>query len=151
MGQTKFKVLNRSGYSMYWNNSWESKNNYKKNFINYFFLDLFLEKIFDDSLFMQDYFFIKNKQTADKKSYTHKNIVYLQKINEFKSNFKKLKVFNSKIWILNYQQWVVVNVYVYIVKRTTRATYANIINARKKKIINNKEKYQLFVNKFNFL
>ncbi len=147
MGQTKFKILNRSGYSVYWNNSWESKNNYKKNFINYFFLDLFLEKIFNDNLFVQDYFFIKNKQSLNKVNYLYKNVIFLKKLHIFKNNFKKLKVFNSKIWILNYQSWVIVNVYTYILKNTN----VSINTVKKKKIINNGQKYSFFLSKFNFL
>lgn len=147
MGQTKFKILNRSGYSVYWDHSWESKNNYKKKFINYFFLDLFLEKIFNDSLFVQDYFFVKNKQPLTKKNYFYKNIIFLKKINNFKNNFKQLKVFNSKIWIFNYQDWVIVNVYTYIVKDNN----ISINTVKKKKIINNYKKYSYFSNKFNFL
>ena len=115
MGQTKFKILNRSGYSIYWNNSWESKKNYKKKFINFLFLELFLEKVFNDSLFVQDYFFVKNKSNF-KCNFLTKNIIFLKKLNIFKNNFKKLKVFNSKIWILKYQNWVIVNVYVYTIK-----------------------------------
>lgn len=148
MGQTKFKILNRSGYSVYWNNSWESKNNYKKKFVNYFFLDLFLEKIFNDSLFVQDYFFVKNKKSLNKKNYFYKNIIFLKKLNNFKNNFKQLKVFNSKVWIFNYQDWVIVNVYTYTVKDNNNIS---INTVKKKKIINNSKKYSYFSNKFNFL
>jgi hypothetical protein len=145
MGQTKFKVLNKAGYSIYWNNSWESKNNYKKNFINFYFLDLFLEKIFNDSLFTQDYFFLKNKFTQNKTNYLYKNIIFFKKINVFKNNFKKLKIFNSKIWILNYQGWIIVNVYTFIIKNV------DINTIKKKKNINNNFKYSRYSNKFNFL
>ena len=147
MGQTKFKILNRSGYSVHWDNSWESKNNYKKKFINYFFLDLFLERIFNDSLFVQYYFFVKNKQNLNKKNYTYKNVIFLKKLNNFKNKLKQLKVFNSKLWVFNYQDWVIVNVYTYTVKDN------NIIinTVKKKKIINNSKKYSYFSNKFNFL
>jgi hypothetical protein len=145
MGQTKFKVLNKVGYSIYWNNSWESKNNYKKNFINFFFLDLFLEKIFNDSLFVQDYFFLKNKFLNNKSDYLHKNISFLKKLNIFKNNFKKLKIFNSKIWILSYQNWIIVNVYTY----TLKSNYINTV--KKKKNIINTKKYLRYSNKFNFL
>lgn len=146
MGQTKFKSLNRSGYSIYWDNSWESKNNYKKKFINYFFLDLFLEKIFNDSLFVQDYFFLKNKQVLNKKNYLYKNIIFLKKFYNFKNIFKKLKIFNSKIWIFNYQDWIIVNVYTYVSNNNV-----SINTIKKKKIINKSQKYSYFSNKFNFL
>ena len=115
MGQTKFKILNRSGYSIHWNNSWESKKNYKKNFINFLFLELFLDKVFNDSLFVQDYFFIKKKNTL-KNNFSSQNIIFLKKLNVFKNNFKSLKIYNSKIWILKYQNWVIINVYIYVVK-----------------------------------
>ena len=147
MGQTKFKVLNRSGYSIHWNNSWESKNNYKKNFVNYFFLDSFLKKVFNDNLFSQDYFFIKSKQTPNKKDYFFKNITFLKELNNFKNNFKKLKVFNSKIWILRYQNWIVVNVYTHTIKNVN----VGVNTVKKKKIINNNQNYSIYSNKFNFL
>jgi hypothetical protein len=56
-----------------------------------------LEKIFNDSLFVQDYFFVKKNQPLSKKNSFYKNIVFLKKLNNFKNNFKQLKVFNSKI------------------------------------------------------
>ena len=146
MGQTKFKVLNRSGYSIYWNNSWESKKNYKKNFINFLFLELFLEKIFNDSLFVQDYFYIKNK-TVLKNNFLSKNIIYLKKLNIFKNNLKNLKVFNSKIWVFKYQNWVIINVYTYTVKNTD----VGINTVKKKKIFYFNSKYSCYSNKFNFL
>ena len=146
MGQTKFKILNRSGYSIYWNNSWESKKNYKKNFINFLFLELFLEKVFNDSLFVQDYFFVKNKSNF-KCNFLTKNIIFLKKLNIFKNNFKKLKVFNSKIWILKYQNWVIVNVYVYTIKNAD----ISINSVKKKKIFYFYDKYSCYSNKFNFL
>ena len=147
MGQTKFKILNRSGYSIYWDNSWESKNNYKKKFINYFFLDLFLEKILNDNLFVQDYFFVKNKQLLKKQNHFFKNIIFLKKLSNFKNNFRKLKVFNSKTWIFNYQDWIIVNIYTYVAKNTSDS----VNTVKKKKIINNHQKYSYFSNKFNFL
>ena len=145
MGQTKFKILNRSGYSVHWNNSWESSKNYKKNFTNFLFLELFLEKIFNDNLFVQDYFFLKSN--SSKINFISQNLLYLKKINIFKSNYKKLKVLNSKIWILKYQNWVIVNIYVYIIKSSN----LDINTVKKKKIIYSCDKYSNYLNKFNFL
>lgn len=146
MGQTKFKYLNRSGYSIYWNNSWDSKNNYKKNFINFYFLDLFLNKIFKDTLFVKDYFFKKNKYNNFINKFFLKNVLFLKKNYFFKNRIKLLKVFNSKIWILNYQNWIVINVYVYISKKKF---YVN--NIKKKKIIFTRKKKNKYLNKFDFL
>ena len=140
MGQTKFKYLNRVGYSIYWNNSWESKHNYRKNFINFLFLDLFLNKILDDSFFVQDYFFKKNNNTNN-------NIIFLKKLFFFKKKSKNLKIFNSKIWILKLQNWIIVNIFVY----TTKKNVNNINNEKKKKIIFKKNKYNNYLGKFNFL
>ena len=146
MGQTKFKILNRSGYSVHWNNSWESKKNYKKNFINFLFLELFLEKVFNDSLFVQDYFFIKNRNNI-KHNFLTKNLIFLKKLNVFKNNLKKLKIFNSKIWIFKYQNWIIINVYIYIVKNVD----VSINSVKKKKIFYFNDKYLTYSNKFNFL
>jgi hypothetical protein len=57
---------------------------------------LFLEKVFNDSLFVQDYFFIKNRNNV-KYNFLSKNIMFLKKLNVFKNNLKKLNIFNSKI------------------------------------------------------
>ncbi len=146
MGQTKFKYLNRVGYSIYWNNSWESLNNFRKSFVKYFFLDLFLNKIFDDSFFVQDYFYLKNKY-SNKNNFINNNIFFLKKLFVFKKKFKNLKIFNSKIWILSYQNFIIINVYVYITKKNVN----NINNEKKKKIILKKIKYNNYLNKFNFL
>ncbi len=146
MGQTKFKYLNRVGYSIYWNNSWESLNNFRKSFVKFIFLDLFLNKIFDDSFFIQDYFYLKNK-LSEKNNLPQNNILFLKKLFFFKKTFKNLKIFNSKIWILNYQNFIIINVYAYITKKNAN----NINNEKKKKIILKKTKYNNYLNKFNFL
>lgn len=145
MGQTKFKYINRSGYSIYWNNSWESKNNYKKNFINFYFLDIFLNKFFNDNLFLKNYFFRKKKIINFNKNFFSKNIIFLKKKYKIKKRFKNLRIFNSKIWILNYQNWIVVKTYIYIAK------YNYINTVKKKKIIFFRKKYNKYLKKFNYL
>ncbi len=145
MGQTKFKYINRSGYSIYWNNSWESKNNFKKSFINFYFLDIFLNKFFNDNLFVKDYFFKKNKSFNFNKNYFSKNILFLKKKYIIKKKLKNLKIFNSKIWILNYQNWIIIKIYIYVTK------YNYISNIKKKKIIFSKKKYNNYLKKFDFL
>ena len=105
-----------------------------------------MEKVFNDSLFVQDYFFVKNKNNF-KFNFLTKNIIFLKKLNIYKNNFKKLKVFNSKIWILKYQNWVIVNVYVYTIKNTD----ISINSVKKKKIFYFYDKYSCYSNKFNFL
>jgi hypothetical protein len=145
MGQTKFKYLNRSGFSIYWNNSWESKNNFKKNFVNFYFLDLFLNKFFNEKIFLKDYFYKKNKLLNFNKNFFYKNILYFKKKNILKKKFKNLKIFNSKLWIFKYQSWIILKMYIYKTK------YNSINNIRKKKIILKRRKYNCYFKKFNFL
>jgi hypothetical protein len=73
--------------------------------------------------------------------------MFLKKLNVFKNNLKKLKIFNSKIWIFKYQNWVIINVYVYIVKNVD----VSINSVKKKKIFYFNDKYLNYSNKFNFL
>ena len=110
MAQSKFNVLNRTGYTIHWNNSWESFNNYSQNFINFFVLDLFLNNLLDDDLFSKDYFILKNLNEKNK------NIFFIKKLYKIKLKYKKRKKFNSKIWILKFQNWIIIKVYVYITK-----------------------------------
>jgi hypothetical protein len=145
MGQTKFKYLNRVGCGIFWNNSWESINNYKKNFINFYFLDLFLNKFFNDNLFIKDYFYKKKNNQCINNKFFYKNILFLKKKYNFKKKIKNIKIFNSKIWILNYQNWVIIKVYVYVTK------YGYINNVKKKKIIFSAKKYNKYLKKFDYL
>ncbi len=145
MGQTKFKYLNRIGSSIYWNNSWESINNYKKNFINFYFLDLFLNKFFKNSFFKKDYFYKKKKFIKISENFFFKNIFFLKKKYNFKKKIKNIRVFNSKIWIFNYQNWTIIKIYLYI----TKYKYINTI--KKKKIIFSKKKYIKYLKKFDYL
>jgi hypothetical protein len=73
--------------------------------------------------------------------------MFLKKLNVFKNNLKKLNIFNSKIWIFKYQNWVIINVYVYIVKNVD----VSINSVKKKKIFYFNDKYLNYSNKFNFL
>ena len=135
MAQSKFNVLNRTGYSINWNNSWESINNYSKNFINFFMVDLFLNNLLNDNLFSKDYFLIK------KITEKNKNIFFLKKIYKIKLKNKKRKKFNSKVWILKFQNWIIIKVFIYMTKF--------LINIKKtKKYI--KINHLNYMSKFNF-
>lgn len=112
-------IMNKTGYSMYWNSMWDDKLNYTRSFkedvfVKFFFY-LFIEGGYtflfrykinnvDDHLS-----FLKNKY----------NLHILKKKKEDEKNnlitdySKNSELNTSKIWLLKYQNWVIFYFFIY--------------------------------------
>lgn len=122
MGQAGIPMLNKVGQSMFWNSMWDNKINYTSNLSEDIFLKKFIPLIFgDNSSFKKLNLFnldpsklriVKNKYKL------HVTIVGMKKtsFNKYIKKLKKVEFYFSRAWILKYQRWVVIYLYVYIPK-----------------------------------
>jgi len=118
MVQKNTPYINKSGYSMFWNSMWDSKNNYSKflqkdffikSFINYFFSD-FLQNQFIFKMNLKKLHFneIKNKYDLNFLN-SNKNYINLYLNNNNFSN----ELHISKIWLFKYQNWIVLYFFIF--------------------------------------
>jgi len=117
MSRTSIPSMNKSGYSMFWNSMWDDKIHYNrflkedifiKSFLGYFISDkpsifLYSYKFCDedDMLFLIEKYKLPIKVDAKGNLY------------KFLKSQNSLKFFLSKIWIIRYQQWVIIYFYTY--------------------------------------
>lgn len=78
MGQISYPILNRFGYSMYWNNMWDNTVNFNKFFLKTFFLNNVIFNFFNLYLTL-NLFFLTNHFV--------KNLKRIRKYNFFKTRF----------------------------------------------------------------
>lgn len=147
MGQSSLKYLNRVGYSLHWDKNWESRNVYGHSFIKFFFVDFFFTNFFKNNFFKK-YKFFDNKKNLKNKFLSSYNlcdsVAFFKKPLKF---FVYSNFFQSKIWVLNYQNWVVINVYIYFPKRLKRRKFFNTKNLSQL----TQKKFDKYKNKYNFL
>jgi len=116
MGQISIPAANKSGYSMFWNSMWDSKHNYsvflKQDVFIKSSLILFLNDYSSDKLF----FFLKLETKKSFKKYLISSLKFKKDVN-FKSYYKFIRLsdndnnmFFSKLWVLRYQSWVILNI-----------------------------------------
>lgn len=124
MGRISTPIMNKSGYTMYWNSMWDDKINYNRALKEDIFLKEFVYLLFEGgSSFM---FFLNLKNfTNDFKYLNKKYLFHVKKIfkkndigNEIGYKYvvkrnKKFRPYISKVWVLRYQNWVIVYFYVY--------------------------------------
>ena len=166
-------IMNKSGYSMYWNSMWDDKLNYTRSFkddvfIKFFFY-LFIEggysflmrykiKNIDDHfnyLKIKYYFQIFKKKKDENK--------YMYLTDESNSS----KIYLSKIWVLKYQTWIIFYFFTYSFKSgvffkkkkyaklgKSNNNYLNLMNSYYKNLIKVNYDYDLYnnysFNKFSF-
>lgn len=116
MGQISIPAANKSGYSMFWNSMWDSKHNYsiflKQDIFIKSSLILFLNDYSSDKLF----FFLKLETRKSFKKYLitdlklKKNINFNSYYNFIRSSDNNNDLFFSKLWLLRYQSWVILNI-----------------------------------------
>jgi len=116
MGQISIPAANKSGYSMFWNSMWDSKHNYsvflKQDIFIKSTLILFLNDYSSDKLF----FYLKLKSRSNFKKYLVNGLKFKKNIN-FNSYYNYIRELNnsnnlffSKLWLLRYQSWVILNI-----------------------------------------
>lgn len=168
MGQSSISMLNKVGYSMFWGSMWDNKIIYNRLLKEDIFIDKFFDFIFTDNLSVNIFNIKKINANKHVKSLnfgfnvSNKSSLYLYK---YLKNSNKVKYFNSKVWVLKYQNWVIIynflylqQFYKYIKKRkeiTLKFSYnnfsyfSNLSNSFNKKLITsyslyNKNKKKVF-------
>lgn len=117
MVQKNMPYINKSGYSMFWNSMWDSKNNYSKFLQKDFFIKSFINYFLSD--FLQNQFIFKlNLQKFDlniiKNTY---NLNFLENnksyINLYLKNNFNTNLYNSKVWLFKYQNWIIIYFFIF--------------------------------------
>jgi hypothetical protein len=123
MGQISIPIMNKVGFSMFWNSMWDDKHNYSRCLKEDIFIRSFIKLLFEDTP-SSNIRFISDKiwQTSSKDFIQKKYNIHLKKdasIFEFRNYlFKsnKLPLYFSKVWILKYQTWIIVYFFIYSTK-----------------------------------
>lgn len=160
-------IMNKTGYSMYWNSMWDDKLNYTRSFKE----DVFIKMFF--YLFVEGgYTFLfryKIKNLDDHLNYVKYkyNLHILKKkkdddkfnLNVDYSRFSEL--YSSKIWLLKYQTWVIFYFFIYsfnsgvffkkkkVLFRKSNKKYTDILNSYYYNLLKNDYDFN-FYNDYNF-
>lgn len=145
MGRVSVPIMNKSGYSMYWNSIWDDKLNYTRSLKDGIFLKEFMYLFFEggsySTLFFNLSLFQKKFEYLNKKYFFH-TIKFIKKNNfKYKSGYlikrkKGFKPYLSKIWILKYQTWIIIYFY----------SYSFNLSIFFKKVINYKKNFKKYSN-----
>jgi hypothetical protein len=157
MGQISIPASNKSGYSMFWNSMWDSKHNYNVFLKQDIFIKSSLVLFFSDYSSDKLFFFLKSDSRNKFRRYKINNIKNKKKLNfssyyNFVRNSNNSDIFFSKLWLLRYQSWVILNISVFsffkneILKKKLEISfdnwfyyyYKNLLIYNNKKIINKK-------------
>jgi len=116
MGRISSPCLNKAGYSMFWNSMWDNKHNFSNLVCEDDFLKVCIPLIFEDD-FVSDLSLYLKKRDIFKEKLDHynvfsKNYKNISIYKSFKNN--KFYSFFSKLWILRYQGWVIIYIFVYM-------------------------------------
>lgn len=120
MGQINLPVLNRTGYSTFWQSVWDEKHNFNRSFKEDYFLKSVLPFFFFDRISKKKQFIhfnvVKSSLILSKLEYWSQfretSLIYT-KIQYYFKRKKKIPYFILKIWILKFHGWLLVlfNVY----------------------------------------
>ena len=143
MGQTSIAMLNKTGYSMFWNSMWDNKITYNRFLKEDIYINNFFELIFNDNMSFNVFNIkkinIKNFSPIIQDINNHNNL------HKYLNSFNKHEYFSSKTWILKYQKWVVLFYFIYMQKQLKIKTLEDsVISDNSNIIIKN---YFYFTNK----
>jgi len=113
LGQTGIAMINKTGYSMFWNSMWDNRIYYNRHIKEDIFLNKFFSLSFNDSFSVNMLTFKKNNFN----NYKIYNYNIDLKISSFYKNVlnnNKLSYYSSKLWILKYQKWVIIYQFIYL-------------------------------------
>lgn len=133
-------IMNKTGYSMYWNSMWDDKLNYTRSFKEDIFIKFFFYLFIEGGytfLFRYKVLNIDNQLKYLKNKYNFHILKKKKEENNFNlitnySNFSEL--YTSKIWILKYQSWVIFYFFIY-------SFNSGIFYKKKKKLKKSNKKY----------
>lgn len=115
MGQINLPVLNRTGYSTFWQSVWDEKHNFNRSFKEDYLIRAILPFFFFDRISKKKQFIhfnvIKSSNILKTLEYwakfTEPNVLYNKILFYFKKK-KKIPYFILKIWILKFQSWLII-------------------------------------------
>jgi len=126
MGLTSLSRLNRSGVYDYWEDSWFTEKTYKQHLFKTVVIKYLINEI------LSGFFF----NILKKKNNTNLGFFQNQSVN-FKSLFV---LYFSKVWVLKYQNWVIILIYFFKLNYTQKFNNTLKINnfVKQKKLKNYK-------------
>lgn len=125
MGQVTLPIINRKGFSSVWENQWDTTLNYTKTLNEDMFLKKFFKIFFRNWLSSNEVFFSKNynfKKIENNKNIRYKKFIFFQKKNLdnrtylLKYKNKKFTYNYSKLFVLRFQKWTLLYIYIYVPK-----------------------------------
>lgn len=116
MGRISSPSLNKAGYSMFWNSMWDDKHNFSNLINEDEFLRISIPLIFEDNYANDLISYLKDKKLSfevlqDYEIFS-KNLNCNKLVKLVKS--EKFDLFVSKSWILRYQGWIILYIFVYL-------------------------------------
>lgn len=110
MGKINLPLLNRVGYSIFWDSNWENFFNYTNNLNKNLFIKSLLFLLLDDKI-IYNFYFLSNSFCFLKK----KNVDFFKNafINNGLKKIKSYPFFNSKLWYFKYQKWCIIIFFFY--------------------------------------
>lgn len=168
MGRISTPIMNKTGYTMYWNSVWDDKLNYTRSLKEDILLKEFIYLFFEGG---SNFFFhieLKNLthkfKLLKKKYFFHtKKVIKKNDIGaeiSYKYVIKKKKNFRpylSKVWLIRYHGWIIIYFYSYsfnlsiFYKKLTNKNflykkYSNILNTYYDSLIKIKYNYDFYKN-----
>lgn len=142
MGRISSPCLNKVGYSMFWNSMWDNKHNFSKLLNEDEFLRICVPLFFEDNLSNDLVLYLKKSKFLDlslrKYEVFSKGSKNIHIYKYFKSD--KFYMFFSKIWILKYQGWIIIYIFIYI------PVFNKFLLNKEKNLNNNFSYYSIFFN-----
>lgn len=168
LGNLSYPSINRWGFNLFWYRFWYTDKNYKfsahidllleKIFYTYLFFGLYLKKDIFNNLFwypqlkkkMAPYLTINDLKYFRLVEYRSKifNEISSVRLRKYKKN-----IYRSKFWILKYQTWIIVNLYMFqpFTARVRKLRKKNLVKSGFLTVKIKKQKNYLFWKKNFFL
>lgn len=143
MGQSSLPTANRLGFKLFWNNAWDNKFLYRYFLIKFMYLDHFFLKLFSEKFCLNNFIMLKKKKNI---CFFFKNFFFYSKNIFLKKVCFSLNICTSKLWIFKYQNWIILNIFIY---------FPNLKVKKKQKFLSKIQKNKNFFfiqkwKKFNF-
>ena len=114
MGQAGIPMLNKVGYSMFWNSVWDSKIHYNRFLKEDIFLNQFFLLSFNDNSSLNTFNFKSKKKINNFKIKNHFIDNEKSSLYKFLLNLNRVDYYSSKLWILRFQKWIILYHFLYI-------------------------------------
>jgi len=150
MGRISMPMMNKTGYSMYWNSMWDDKLNYSRAFKEDILIKIFFNLFIEGGYTFVIRHKIKNFDLHLKMLKNRYNLHILKKkkdetrFNYFIDPKKNIKSFLSKVWLLKYQNWIVFYFFVY------SPDLGGLKKPKKKKQKIKKKQYNYIINRYYY-